>query len=192
MSEPMEGPSQPPKKPNPTAIIATVLGVLAVICCGGGILVVAVMFPTFNKARANARAAIRRGSCLSNLHQISHAIELYSADNDEFLPRADAWMDLVKRYGLKERNLQCPEVRSVNKKDFGYAFNDVVSRKKAASFGKNIWLVCDSKFLERNAHSSSISIPNPGRHGTRQKLDNVLMLDGTVKTQDPAKLALNP
>ena len=54
--------------------LLVVIGIIAVL--------VSILLPSLNKARQQARTV----ACLSNLHQIGIAIQMYANDNRQFLP----------------------------------------------------------------------------------------------------------
>ena len=180
----MEGPAQPPKKSNPTTITLAVVGGIAACCCLGGVVLLAVLFPVFRQARVAARASRRRSVCITNLHRIGTSISLYAADNDNFTPPSDHWMDLIATGGMSEQNLHCPEAVLKDPKGFGYAFNDAYSHNKEVEGDVSRWLVCDSKLMGRNAHSKEMSLPKPGRHpSVGGRINNILMRDGSTHPQ---------
>jgi len=81
--------------------LLVVIGIIAVL--------VAILMP----ALANARAQSDRTVCLSNLHQISIATQMYVQENKNYPPAwvdsTTRWMDLIKPYIAKSSNVyQCP------------------------------------------------------------------------------------
>ena len=72
------------------------LGILAIAA--------AILFPTTNKSRHNAR----RATCQANLYQFGVAMHLYAADyNDHLPPRA--WAAPFTAYIKTDKIFQCPE-----------------------------------------------------------------------------------
>jgi len=104
-----------------------ILVVIAII-----VLLAAITFPTFSRARENAR----RTSCASNLKQIGVGLLQYTQDNDELLPRAwrggnmasDAvvsskWMDMAQPYIKNEQVFNCPSATGLRPYKFRDGFN---------------------------------------------------------------------
>lgn len=176
MSAPLDGPSAPLKKSNPTLIVLAVIGGLAATCCIGMAVLIAVLGPVFRLARAGEQSA----RCVGNLRRIGSAISLYAADNDERLPNADQWMDQVERFGGGTRQFQCPAVRSFDRGGYGYAFNKALSGKSKSEIDPKTQLVFDSSLLLRNANSGAESMPVPGRHiRGRLRVDHAVLEDGS-------------
>src|SRR5690242_4715045 len=87
--------------------ILVVLAILAVLA--------ALIFPVFASARRSAKAV----SCVSNLHQLGLATQMYQSDNDGLLPPCNprAWVafpgktvqDPLKNYGMNRDTYHCPD-----------------------------------------------------------------------------------
>ncbi len=67
-------------------------------------IVTALIFPVFARAREKARQT----SCLSNVKQISVALQMYAQDYDGYLPSANEWQELVQPYLNTEQVFHCP------------------------------------------------------------------------------------
>lgn len=80
--EPQRRRGQPKRQYAPGFTLIELLVVVSVI-----IIVAAIFFPVFARAREQARQA----RCLSNLRQISLAVMVYAQDYDEMLPRDVTW-----------------------------------------------------------------------------------------------------
>jgi len=142
------------------------------------------MVPAIRSFRVTMREQGRNVSCMQNLSRLGAGLSSYAADNDDRLPVADRWMDELQTAGTRDRNLHCPEVRSVNPGAFGYAFNKEMSGKKVSEVKPNTVALFDSTFLTRNATSGIESLPNPGRHKGRGKTsNNLIMLDGSMEVR---------
>lgn len=83
-------------------------------------LVAAMVFPVFARARASARKAI----CLSNVKNISLAIQMYAADHDGHFPMADRWCDSLSEYVMDRDVYRCPSAQDLV---CGYAYNAALS-----------------------------------------------------------------
>jgi len=109
---------------------------------------------------------------------------MYASDNDDLLPIANRWVDSLGIYKKQGISMRCPEVRSRNRNDYGYAFNIALSGKSRSKSDSNAALVFDSTILAKNASSGLDSLPKPGRHTKRGgAYDNVLQIDGSVHSE---------
>jgi hypothetical protein len=106
------------------AIAGTVISGLALLSIP---LLAAMVFPVFMRARSTAHKAV----CLSNVKNISLALQMYMADNNDRLPAADNWCgdfeDYVRNYDV----FVCPVADYL---DCAYAYNSDLSGADLASF----------------------------------------------------------
>ena len=73
---------------------------------------------------ASARAAASHSACLSNVKQLSTAVQIYTADWDDRLPSAPVWQDQLADYTPKNIQIfKCP----IGELPFGYGMNREVS-----------------------------------------------------------------
>jgi len=86
--------------------------------------VAGVALPAVAKARENARQA----SCLSNLKQLSMALNMYANDWGGKLPPASRWVAALKPYIKSEAVFRCPSDRSGH--PVNYAMNSRLSGRK--------------------------------------------------------------
>ncbi|MCD6362117.1 MAG: DUF1559 domain-containing protein [Armatimonadetes bacterium] len=96
--------------------------VVAIVAVGLATMMVmaAIMFPAFVRAREKARQA----SCISNLKQLDLAMLMYAQDYDEVLPLAHSWCDATLAYTRDRSVYVCPnEPRAQGT----YALNDGVA-----------------------------------------------------------------
>ncbi|MBN1460093.1 MAG: zinc ribbon domain-containing protein [Armatimonadetes bacterium] len=84
------------------------------------LLLPAMVFPVFARARASARKAI----CLANVKNMSVALALYTADWDDRFPEADRWCESINDYVKNDQVYLCPEAEGV---PCGYAYNAALS-----------------------------------------------------------------
>ncbi|UCC69576.1 MAG: DUF4190 domain-containing protein [Armatimonadota bacterium] len=107
------------------------LAIAGTVISGLGILLVpilaAMVFPVFARARASARKAI----CLSNVKNISVALQMYMADYDGRLPDADDWCGNLQEYLKNYDVLLCPAAKDL---DCAYAYSSDLSGADLASF----------------------------------------------------------
>ena len=80
-------------------------------------------------AMVRARESARRVQCLSNVKNISLAVQMYAVDNDRF-PDADKWVEQLQEYIRNESVLKCPDDQS--KAKCSYGFNSALSGKSPA------------------------------------------------------------
>jgi type II secretory pathway pseudopilin PulG len=164
------------------------------IGCGGvfilllaGIAIMgAILFPVFAQARERARQA----SCMSNIRQLSLAMQMYAQDYDDRLPLRARWMDSLLPYTKNEALLHCPSVRPGGQTSYGYAFNSPLAGKKRSKLPSPATtpVLYDSRNLARNASDPMTSLPNPPRH-----LGNVIgYADGHVRAAAPQRLPSSP
>ncbi len=98
--------------------LAVVLSLVALVL--PGIVLMAVLFPVF----ARAREAGRRSMCQSNLKEVGMAMLMYTQDYDQTYPPANLWCDLTRPYVQKPDTFRCPSARSLRS---GYAMNSALS-----------------------------------------------------------------
>lgn len=96
---------------------------------GGGCILLscagcpAVLLPVFYQARE----AAQRTQCMQNVSEVSRALQMYAADNDDRLP-ADHWCDAIAN-SLDPTYFACPSLKN----PFGYMFNrDLVAKIMSA------------------------------------------------------------
>jgi prepilin-type processing-associated H-X9-DG protein/prepilin-type N-terminal cleavage/methylation domain-containing protein len=103
------------------------------------ISIIAVLAVIVNSVMVASKRAGYAASCLSNTTQINKAIQLYSADSNDFFPPISdkpwpltydnsvlTWMDSLRPY-LKVL-LSCPEAPKIEAKAAGYAINAELSK----------------------------------------------------------------
>ncbi len=96
-------------------------------------ILAAILFPVF----AQAKAAAKKTTCISNIKQLGLGVLMYTADYDDFYMQrlagtntagVDHWVDLVQPYVKNKQITQCPDyVRPLNRDPsltwWGYAMN---------------------------------------------------------------------
>jgi len=95
-------------------------------------ILAAMLLPALSTAREKARQAV----CISNLKQIGLAIMMYTQDNDEWLPQADAFNFATRWYKqicpymnievanlANHNNFHCPSEKLANDDNVNYAYN---------------------------------------------------------------------
>jgi hypothetical protein len=170
-----------PSRGKPKTALWVVLGLVgcAVIVCGGGGILMAILFPVF----AQAREAARTTACVRNLERSARALAIYASDHDDKYPAGDVWMDAaLSRGGVNERSLRCPVARNADRNAYGYAFNKAMSKQETAKINDptKTLLIFDSTLLTRNAVGDLSSAPVPGRHIRSGKGNNVAYADEHV------------
>ncbi len=79
----------------------------------------AILFPVFARARLAARSAV----CAANVRQLTEAMSMYSNDYDNKFPPAASWSDSIKTY-VKQRDAFNDPEKPAN--TFGYGFNSAL------------------------------------------------------------------
>ncbi len=150
---------QPYKKRSNNTWIWILLGALGICGCGGGVVLIAVLYPVF----LQARMAAQRTSCVTNLSRLSLAGQAYAADHDGTLPYAAGWMDGLDLYVSRERSFHCPVLRGSG--GYGYAMNGSLSRQRPAKTDTSLVLFFETPETGRNAIGDPANTPFPNRHG---------------------------
>ena len=81
----------------------------------GFLLLPAILFPVFARARNNARSRI---ACMSNQRQIVLAVQMYIQDNDSKCPAS--FTDLSRYLGNAPQYFHCPADDAANNISYGY------------------------------------------------------------------------
>jgi prepilin-type processing-associated H-X9-DG protein len=106
-------------KRRPGAAMATVGIILGIVCWILMLFVVpilaAILFPVFARAREKAMQV----SCLSNVQQLSMAMSMYRADNNEAMPVAVRWPQQVNQYVTNPQLYLCPADQRPEKQAVG-------------------------------------------------------------------------
>ncbi len=105
------------------------------------------------------------------------ALQMFSQDNNDQLPKGPTWMDDLKPYLRSERYFHSPALKSYQ---YGYAFNSAIARHSIINISDphNTLAIFDSTILTRNAVSTSATLPVPGRYFGQNVRGFV---DGTVR-----------
>jgi len=87
-------------------------------------ILASILFPVFARAREKGRQA----ACVSNIHQLCMAFQMYAQDFDEIVtPGAlgtDMWHDLIYPYTHNRQIYVCPSRKD---RQMGYAVNNLVA-----------------------------------------------------------------
>jgi hypothetical protein len=172
---PMQAPGEPPRKSGPSVWLIVILAVGGV-CCVGGVVLAAILFPVF----AQARQAALTTNCMSHMKLIGTGFAMYNADHDDRMPEAAHWMDSLSPYHVTDEYLHCPAATRDDPSAYGYAYDSRMSRKNVLEILDNIQtmpVAFDSSITTRNASSDFSTLPTPGRHYRGNRGNNVLYLD---------------
>ena len=154
------------------AVAGVVVSSIAVICIPIYLIVGAIAFPVFAKAREAARAT----TCMSNVKQISTCMMMYSGENDDTLPASRKWVEAVSVYLHNDGILQCP-----SEKTHGtcYAMNNKLSKITIKNIKNpiNTVMIFDSNPMI-NPNGDKELLPYPERHNMG---NNIGFVDGHVK-----------
>jgi prepilin-type processing-associated H-X9-DG protein len=162
--------SAPAKSGTPGWLIAAIIAVVAAVLLPTILILSAILFPVFAKAREKARQA----SCLSNMRQLSLACLQYASANSDTLPDAATWRQDIQPYLPGGFVWDCP---SSCKGQQSYEFNPTLS---GMSLGA----------IENPADTIMISEPlGPSGNGVHNRGFNIAFVDGHVRWMLPAQLS---
>lgn len=176
----MYAPPPPPQPKSNNNVLWIVLGVLAVCGVGGVAIMAAILFPVFSQAKLAAKKTL----ALSHAKQMSTALIMYSIDNNDLLPPAAQWMDVLGRYEVEDQIFKSPEATPNDPTDYGFAFRTDLQFQNLEKMQDNALrvMVFDSTLLSRNAHSGLETVPSPGRYGKGTAAGNTFgFADGHAK-----------
>ena len=100
----------------------------SVVVCAIAV-VASILFPVFAKAREKSRQT----TCLSQVRQLTTAMQIYLQDQGHY-PQADHWTDALLALGGASKMFQCPEDRDKSAGHVSYLYNLALSGAKANSF----------------------------------------------------------
>ncbi len=152
---------------------------VASFACFVLLILAVILFPVVTKDRGS-----RRSITLSNMKQLALATMMYTDDNDEHLPPAESWMDVIEPYHKNDRIAHDDSIKDRKDDEYGFAFFEPVSCI-------NPWSVVDqagvpmlfqSVLMGRNAHSDLSTLPSIPRNG---KMNIIAFLDGHAKAFPP-------
>ena len=107
------------------------LAIAGIVISGLALLFIPIMaamvFPIFMSSRGSARKAV----CLSNVKNISLALQMYIADYDDRLPAADNWCGDLEEYVYNYHVFICPVAGDL---DSAYAYSSDLSGADLVSF----------------------------------------------------------
>ena len=106
------------------AIAGTIISGVALLCIP---ILAAMVFPVFARARASAQKAV----CLSNVKNVSLALQMYMADFDDRCPSAATWCDDLEEYVHNSEVFICPAAKHL---PCSYAYNSTLSLADLVSF----------------------------------------------------------
>ena len=150
---------KPPRRANVGLWVVVTLIALFLIAAG---VALALMAPTIARFRANRAGRL----CMRRLSQLSSAMAMYSAQNDDVMPVAGTWMDQLRPLLRSERVLHCPEAWRVSPGAYGYAMNGSLSKKERSTIPDvdRVPEVFDSDLMGRNASAFPVVLPARPRH----------------------------
>ena len=132
---------------------------------------------------ARARAAAQKANCLSNIKQLSVAMQMYTSDWDDAYPMAENWNDALAKYTRPRDSASlfgakiwtCPAAKS---SEPTYALNGMLAGISAGkvSFASETVGIYES-VPGRNQAGEAELLPNPPRHSEG---NNIGFADGHV------------
>jgi len=117
-------------------------------------LLMSILLPALSKAKAQAKAAV----CLSNLHQLGIASDMYAQDNKGLMPPPEStdeeafydWVPRMKPYYQNKELLICPSAKKTQESGWGGKFyawvedwdmdGDGVEEEVIGSYGINMYI----------------------------------------------------
>ena len=142
--------------------------ILLLAMCG------AILYPVWQSSRA-----LQVVQAQSNVKQLGLGLLMYANDENDSLPRAEAWMDAVQPYILNEPVFHSPSLKPPA--EYGFAFRrhlggEDISKVVAPD---QVAMVFDSTDLRRNATGELDLLPNPPRYHRAGTATNVVaFVDG--------------
>lgn len=140
-------------------------------------ILASILFPVFSRARAKARAT----SCLSNVKQLTLAMEMYSQDNDEMYPIAttfwtpnpstvgETWDTDIMPYMRNEDLLVCPDNRQKCDCGCGAPRRGYAQTKYTTiDLASNVWCAYQGMYPEP---SETVLIVEKGSYGPAHQSD---------------------
>lgn len=136
-------------------------------------LLAAFLFPTFTRARENAR----RTSCSNNLRQIGLGMTQYTRDFDDRLPRndtvtdVDTWVDTLQPYIKNDQIFVCPSdiapyyQAAGSQRETSYAINQLYYQDKSqVLFEANVGGIIPAKLSSIADVSGTIAVGDAAEH----------------------------
>lgn len=150
-----------------------VLGGCGCLLVFGCVILGAILFPVFTRARYSARKSM----CASNMRRVGVAMMMYVNDHNDKLPPAANWVDAMTPYTKNAAVLKCPETSG-----WGYAYNADYGGKKTADFQRpdTAVLVIETSAQRKSATVTTASIATSRGH-RHNGGDNVVYADGHVR-----------
>ncbi len=141
-------------------------------------ILAAMVFPVFTRARESARKAV----CLSNVKNVSLALQMYLTDYDDRLPAAANWCGDLDDYVKNREVYMCPAADGL---DCAYAYNSTLSGADFASFSDPADTVA---IFESDAGWNAAGIPQQLLPSQPRHLggDNFGYLDGHARWKSRA------
>ncbi|MHB1455959.1 MAG: hypothetical protein ACYC0V_03485 [Armatimonadota bacterium] len=173
--------AEPPSSQKSASTIKIVCLSCLVIAMLIFVLLAAVLFPVFNRARGAAKST----SCLSNTKQIATAFMMYTSEFDDRMPLGNNWQPALDPY-IKSRYIwKCPSAQTT---DPCYAFNSKLVKARLSDINApyNTVMVYES-IPGMNQRGGKKLLPSPPRHEYGHSIGFV---DGHAKGVKPKEIDL--
>lgn len=131
----------------------------------GAMLLLAIAFAVSYPIWRSAQPAAPKATCISNLKQLSTAVQIYLADFDDRFPRT-GWADELFPYYKNADIHTCPTVRAEKGSSFGYAFHSTLLSAQLSKIGAPDKAVM---FFETDALGRGVIANLAARTGERHK-----------------------
>ena len=133
-------------------------------------------------------------ACQANLNKLSKAVWKYSVYNEQKLPTAEKWCDLVSRYLIAspDKVLRCPAAEGGR---CNYAFNENVSEMKLSDVPSDVVLIFESEPNWNSAGGPELLASDVHKDGEKAPGCNILFGAGWpefVKKDDLDTLRWEP
>ncbi|MCJ7752300.1 MAG: hypothetical protein MUQ65_14640, partial [Armatimonadetes bacterium] len=122
----------------------------------------AIIGPVFERARASAQKSV----CLSNMKNLSLAMQMYLTDYEGRFPEADGWVEALTEYIRDESVLKCPEDDS--EASCSYGMNAALSGKTLDEIGdaSGVVVFFETASPGDNPVGGAEDVVSPPRHPT--------------------------
>ncbi len=136
----------------------------------------AVLASIFTLPMRGANKSPRKAICLSNVKQMSLALQMYAEENDDVLPSTTLWCDQITGYIKHQNAFLCPDSWGT---PCSYAYNSILSEVRLLSVSDPVSTIAIFESnKDWNASGGWELLPKEPRHLGG---DNYALADGSAK-----------